>query len=193
MTTNFFQHIASFNLPGTWNIVITTDEKGNFTVSELFNAACGDKATKLIIPVTLTGSAEDFDNGFFEEITKPLVKSAGLQSNMDAHLKSLEAAKAASKMEQDKKVKETKALTANSAGKENGMELPDPKTDKKKAYETSMKQIADLSAECKYAEALELLPNAAEYPEKETELKNKRAELTRNKDFMAQAQLRFNA
>lgn len=194
MTTNFFQNIANLNLPGTWNIVIATDEQGNFTVSELFKATCGDKAKDLIIPYTLNGTAQDLDEGFFDKITEPVVKTAGLQSNMEAHLKSVEVAKAASKMEQDKKAKEAKATTATTtAKKETNIELPDPKADKKKAYETTIKQIADLSGECKYAEALELLPTTADYPDKETELKNKRTELLRNKDFMAQAQIQFNA
>jgi PRTRC genetic system protein E len=157
MTTNFFQNIATLNLPGTWNIVITTDEQGNFTVSELFNATCGDKAARLIIPVTLTGSAEDFDAGFFDEITKPAIQSAVLQSNMEAHLKSVEAARAASKMEQDKKAKEAKAQTANAPKKKNTGELTDQKADKKKAYETAMKQVADLSAACKYVEAFGII------------------------------------
>jgi PRTRC genetic system protein E len=191
MTTNFFQNIASLNLPGTWNIVIATDEQGNFTVSELFKATCGDKAKDLIIPYTLNGTAQDLDEGFFDKITEPVIKAAQLQTNMEAHLKSVELAKAASKIEQDKKTKEAKTTTAT-AKRENNIELPDPKAEKKKAYETAMKQVADLSAECKYAEALELLPSATDYPDKETELKNKKTELLRNKEFMAQATLQFN-
>jgi PRTRC genetic system protein E len=188
MTTNFFQNIASLNLPGTWKLIIQTDAEGHMTVSELFNAACGDKAVKLIVPLNLNGTAQDMDEGFFDKITEPVQKSAELQTNMEAHLKSVEVAKNASKMIQDAKAKTTVALK-----KDADQELPDPKEEKKKAYDHAMKQIAELNDLCKYEEALNLLPSATDYPEKENELKNKKADLLRKKDLMSQAVLKFNA
>jgi PRTRC genetic system protein E len=112
MTTNFFQNISSLNLQGVWKLVITTDEQGHFTVSQLFHTTCGDKAVNLIVPLTLSGTAEDLDEGFFDKVTEPTLKSAGLQVNMEAHLKSVEAAKVASKLEQDKKNREKAQATA---------------------------------------------------------------------------------
>jgi len=129
MTTNFFQNIAELQLPGTWKLIIETDTDGNFTVSNLFNAPCGDKATKLIVPLTLAGTAQDLDEGFFSQITEPLIKTAALQTNMEAHLKSVEQAKAASKMEQDKKIKEKAQATAIPKNAEDA-ELPEPKISK---------------------------------------------------------------
>jgi PRTRC genetic system protein E len=114
MTTNFFQNIASLNLQGVWKLVITTDDQGNFIVSQLFHTTCGDKAVHLIVPLTLSGTAEDLDEGFFDKVTEPTLKSAGLQINLEAHLKSVEQAKAASKLEQDKKSRE-KAQSGYSA------------------------------------------------------------------------------
>ena len=190
MTTNFFQNIASLNLCGTLKLVIETSADGHFTVSELFNATCGDKAVKLIVPLTLTGTAQDLDEGFFDRITEPACKAAVLQSNLEAYMKSLEYAQAASKLEQDKKAKAVKAVPAK---KETGHEMPEPKADKKKAYEDAFKQIGKLNESCKYEEALALLPIIADYPEKETELKNKRADLNRKSDLMAQAKLTLNS
>jgi PRTRC genetic system protein E len=146
MTTNFFQNIASLNLQGVsngnwsspqmikanlqgvWKLVITTDDKGNFIVSQLFHTTCGDKAVNLIVPLTLSGTAEDLDEGFFDKVTEPTLKTAGLQTNMEAHLKSVEVAKAASKLEQDKKNKEKAQATATK--KTGDVELPEPKISK---------------------------------------------------------------
>jgi hypothetical protein len=114
---------------------------------------------------------------------------------MEAHLKSVEAAKTASKMEQDKKNKEKAktATTGTTPKNETDQEIPELKEDKKKKYEGIMKSIAELNDRCKYEEALDLLPTVEEYPEKENELKNKRADLNRKKDLMAQATLTFNS
>ncbi|PAW95400.1 hypothetical protein CKK33_18600 [Mucilaginibacter sp. MD40] len=195
MTTNFFQNIASLNLPGTWKLVIQTDADGNMTVSELFNATCGDKAVKLIIPYTLTGTAQDLDEAFFTKITEPVAKTAELQTNLEAHLKSVEQAKAASKMEQDKKNKEKLQATATPKKTEDA-EIPEPKIskeDKKKAYDTAMENVTELIKKLKFSEALAILPDVAEYPNKENELKKKRQYLEQQANFYEKALQNFNA
>jgi len=53
MKTNFFENIAQLNIPGIWRIVIQTDDRGHFTVSELFTVLqCGDDAAKAINPLS---------------------------------------------------------------------------------------------------------------------------------------------
>jgi PRTRC genetic system protein E len=195
MTTNFFQNIASLNLPGTWKLVILTDANGNMTVSELFNATCGDKAVKLIIPYTLTGTAQDLDEAFFSKITEPVVKSAELQTNLEAHLKSVEQAKAASKMEQDKKIKEKGQAIATPKKTENA-EIPEPqisKEDKKKAYDEAMANVTELIKKFKFSEALTVMPTVEEHPNKENELKKKRQYLEQQANLYEKALLNFNA
>ncbi|GAC1310310.1 MAG: hypothetical protein NVSMB24_27290 [Mucilaginibacter sp.] len=195
MTTNFFQNIASLNLPGTWKLVIQTDVDGNMTVSELFNATCGDKAVKLIIPYTLTGTAQDLDEAFFTKITEPVVKTAELQTNLEAHLKSVEQAKAASKLEQDKKIKE-KAQATTTPKKTDDAEIPEPKIskeEKKKTYDTAMENVTELIKKLKFSEALTILPGVEEYPNKENELKKKRQYLEQQANFYEKALQNFNA
>lgn len=186
MTTNFFQHIASLGVTGTFKMAITLTADGNLTVSEIFSAPCGDKAVKHIKPLTLSGTAGEIDEAFFQQITEPAQKIAGLITNMDGHLLSVEAAKAASKMVQDTKVAATKATTA---AKPADVELPDAKVEKKKAYEQTMKNIAELNGNCKYEEALAQLPNATEYPDKTAEIEKLRRELERKRDQLKQIQL----
>jgi PRTRC genetic system protein E len=197
MTTNFFQNIASLNLQGVWKMAITTDDKGNFIVSQLFHTTCGDKAANLIVPLTLSGSAEELDEGFFDKVTEPTLKSAGLQVNMEAHLKSVEQAKAASKLEQDKKnkVKATASATAT-AKKSEDAEIPEvkiSKEDMKKAYDEAMEKVTELIKKFKFSEALTLLPTAEDHPNKENEITKKRKYLEQQANLYEKALISFNA
>jgi len=192
MKTNFFSNIAAIGTSGTFKLAVTLNEKGEITVSEMFNTTCGDKAVNRIVPLTLSGTAEELDEGFFEKITGPTQKVAGLMVNMEAHLKSVEAARVASKMEQDKKNKEKQAAgsTATAAAKKDAdHELPDPKAEKKKAYDSAIKSINELNANCKYEEALALLPTAEDHPDKAAEIQKLRTELDRKASQLKQIKL----
>jgi PRTRC genetic system protein E len=88
MTTNFFENIAGLNIPGNWKIAIHTDDKGQFTVSALFNIdGNGDNAYKVVPPMVLKGTAQEMDEGFFDTIEQPMQETAGLFHNMEAYLK----------------------------------------------------------------------------------------------------------
>lgn len=187
MRTNFFENLTALNVAGIWKLAIETDGKGNYTVTQLFTtASCGDKAAAQIIPYNLSGTTEDMDEGFFNGITEPTLKAAGLLTNMEAHLKSIEAAKLASKMEQDKKAKTVKPKTEPKSDEaDDDIEVAEPKTDKeakRKAYDEAMGQVNEHNDHCRYAEALALLPSADEYPDKKAEIDKKRADLTRKKE-----------
>jgi PRTRC genetic system protein E len=190
MTTNFFQNIANLNVPGNWKLTLHTDEAGNFTVSALFTALQqADNALKAIPPMLLRGTATELDEGFFEAINEPVQQTADLYHNLNAYHKGLEDARLKSKMELDKKAKENKAKpkTATGEGKEDDIEISEPKLnkeEKRRAYTQAMIGINELKAACKYGEALALLPAIVDYPEKEAELTKKAEELTRLKAQM---------
>ena len=189
MTTDFFQHIAQVAAPGNWKLTIQTEDQIYFTVSALFTAAHGgDGAARLIPPMILQGTAEELGAGFFDAVTTPVQQTASLYANMEQYQKQLEAAQAKSKQEQDKKQKaKAEATAAKGEGKKSAdIELPDAKAEKKKAYDTAMKTIAELNSAMKYEEALAILPLVTDYPEKENELNSKQAELLRLKDLKAQ-------
>jgi PRTRC genetic system protein E len=199
MTTNFFQNIASLNVPGNWKLTLHTDGAGNFTLSALFTALQqADNALKAIPPMLLKGTATELDEGFFEAINDPVQQTAGLYNNLNAYHKGLEEARLKSKMEQDKKAKENKAKpkTATGDGGEDDIEISEPKPrkeEKRKAYTQAMIGINELKAACKYGEALALLPAIADYPEKEAELTKKAEELNRLKTQMDKNLALFNA
>jgi len=196
MKTNFFQNIADLNVPGNWKIAIHADDKGQFTVSALFNTNNnGDNAYKVVPPLLLKGTAQEMDEGFFDTIEQPVQETAGLFHNMEAYLKGLEEAKKQSKMEQDKKAQELKnKQQAKPKAAEEGIEVSEPKEskeEKKKRYDEAMKNIADLNDHCKYEEAIAILPSVEDYPEKQAELEKKLADLTRKKGQMEQAMKLF--
>jgi PRTRC genetic system protein E len=187
MKTNFFENIATLNAQGNYKMAIHVDDKGQFTVSVLFNTnGNGDNACKVVPPMLLKGTAQELDEGFFEAIEKPVKETAGLFQNMEAYLKGLEEAKKQSKMEQDKKAQENKQkITPKVKTEGDDIEVTEPKVDKeakKKAYDEAMKQVAHLNDHCKYGEALAILPTVADYPEKQAELEKKTADLTRKKE-----------
>ncbi len=185
MTTNFFQNIINLNAPGNWNISITTDEQGKVKIMGLFNIPKNStQASKVVPPFIVSGTAEEVDNSFFDTIEKPVQETAGVFHNMEDYRKGLEKAKS---------IASAKTITATTAKtttvKSPDQELPDPKAEKKKAYDTAIKAINDLQADCKYEEAITLLPATEDYPDKATELKSLRSDLNRKKDQMAQFRL----
>jgi PRTRC genetic system protein E len=179
MTTDFFGNVAALNVPGNWKISIQTTDNLQFTVSALFTAiACGDNAASAIPPILLKGTALELNEGFFDAIASPIAETAGLYASMEAYLKELEKARLASKEEQDRKAKERAAQTGRKP--EDGEARP-TKEEKKKAYDEAMKNIAELSGQMKYADALAILPSADDYPEKKGELEKKEADLRKLK------------
>jgi PRTRC genetic system protein E len=185
MKTNFFNQIAVINQPGIWKLTVQNDDKGNFTVSLLFNTLnCGDNAVNAITPMVLKGTATELGEGFFDTITQPVIKTAGLMNNMEEYLKTIEKARLASKEEQDKKNKEKadKSKGDKTKGDKSGNpKQPAPpdeeKENKRKAYIDAIREVVELDSKTLYEEALAKLPVVADYPEKEGELTKRKADL----------------
>lgn len=195
MTTNFFEIIAGLNIPGNWKITIQTEDNIEFTVSALFTALqCGDNAAKAVPPMLLKGTAPELNDGFFETITIPVQQTAGLYSNMESYLKGLEAAKLASKQEQDNREKAKKQAAANKSNED--IIVPDAKIskeEKKKAYDDTMQEVTELIKKLKFSDALNMLPSIADYPHKEGELKKKTDYLKTQISLYEKALINFNA
>ena len=185
MKTNFFNQIAVINQPGIWKMTVQNDDKGNFTVSLLFNTLnCGDSAVNAITPMVLKGTATELGEGFFDTITQPVIKTAGLMNNMEEYLKTVEKARLASKQEQDKKNKEKadkekadKSKGDKSANVKTPAPADDDKENKRKAYIDAIREVVDLDSKTLYEEALAKLPLVADYPEKEAELTKRKQDL----------------
>ncbi len=164
MNTNFFNQIQALDFTGVLQLNISKGVENNLIVSVLLNnEQCGDNAKKLIPPLTFNATAEEFDTGFFEQITTPVQAVSGLMVDMEKFLKQLEEVKRNSAMEKEKGDKEKKEKET---------------LDKK--YKDDLAKADELEKEGKFREAWMKLPKPSEFPEfaetirkRQTELSNK--------------------
>ncbi len=149
MQTNFFRQFAKLNLAGDLQITLRTTTDNNFVLSILLNnEQCGDEVRKTIPPLNLRGTAEDLDNGFFENISPPLQTASGLMVDMESFMKQLEETKKKSAMEKEKSDKEKKE-----------------KEVKDKKFNEALQKADELEKEKKYKEAWSALPKGSEFPD----------------------------
>ncbi|WEA01766.1 PRTRC system protein E [Mucilaginibacter sp. SJ] len=196
MTTNFFEQISALAFQGALNLNMIKNTDGLLTVSVYLPNATTDAAGTVIPPMILKGKATELDEGFFGAITVPVQQTASLFANMEAYQQSLKKAAELSKAEQDKKNKGKAKTTAAAtpADDDDDDDTPDTENlfsaqeneqkaiaEKKKRYAEAIAQISELNKQCKYEDALALLPTAEEYPEHAEEIERKGAELRKRK------------
>jgi len=197
MQTNFFEHISALEFQGALNLNLMKNATGQLTVSVYLPNESADHAGTVIPPMILKGNATELDEGFFEAIAAPVKKTASLFANMAAYQQSLDKAKELSKSEQDKKNKGNKGKTTPAKVEtEDDDDDDNPETEnlfsaqqnaekelaeKKKRYATVLEQVAELSRQFKYDEAISLLQTCGDYLEKAGEINEKGAELSKRK------------
>lgn len=91
-------------------LTITIAKKGEELVVGILpgNSLVKDSAKNRIVPLNLTGTPDELDNGFIEAITAPISKTSGLLTNMASFEKAKDEAEKKSKMEAEKKSAEDK-------------------------------------------------------------------------------------
>ncbi|WP_118975769.1 PRTRC system protein E [Taibaiella koreensis] len=162
METTFFKQLAALGLKADLHIAIAQPRENYMVVTvRLSDDQCGDDAAKLIPPLNLKGSPEDFDSSFFSNIGQPLKVTDTLFANMEVYLKQQEVALAASKMAKEKAAQEEKN-----------------KSEKEKKYDEGLKKAAELEAEGKHREAWMKVPDPSLYPEHAEEIRQKREALS---------------
>ena len=162
MNTNFFNQIAQMGITGDLQLTISKGIENNLIVSIILqNEQCGDNAKQLIPPLNLRGTAEELDEGFFQQITTPLQTASGLMVNMEAFMKQLEEVKKQSAMEKEKGEKEKKEQEA-----------------KDKKFKEGMAKANELEKEGKFRDAWMKVPEMTEFPEKADEIRKRKSELS---------------
>jgi PRTRC genetic system protein E len=162
MNTNFFNQIAQLDFTGVLQLSISKGAESALIVSVLLqNQQCGDTAKNVIPPLNLRGTAEELNEGFFEQITAPIQTASGLMVNMEAFMKQLEQAKRQSAMEKEKGEKAKKE-----------QEIKDKK------YNDALAKADELEKEGKYREAWMKLPKPAEFPEYADTIRKRQTELS---------------
>jgi len=162
MNTNFFNQIAQLQITGDLQLTIAKGAENNLIVSVMLqNEQCGDNAKNIIPPLNLRGTAEELDNGFFENITTPIQTASGLMVDMESFMKQLEETKKQSAMEKEKADKQKKDQDA-----------------KDKKFKDAMAKADELEKEGKFREAWVKVPEIIEFPEKADEIRKRKRELS---------------
>ena len=162
MNANFFNQIAQLQIIGDLQLTIAKGAENNLIVSVMLqNEQCGDNAKNIIPPLNLRGTAEELDNGFFENITTPIQTASGLMVDMENFMKQLEETKKQSAMEKDKADRQKKEQEA-----------------KDKKFKDAMAKADELEKEGKHREAWVKVPEITEFPEKADEIRRRKRELS---------------
>ena len=162
MNTNFFNQIQQLDFTGVLQLNISKGAENNLIVSVmLHNEQCGDNAKNLIPPLTFNATPQEFDEGFFGQITAPIQTVSGVMVDMEKFLKQLEEAKRQSAMEKQKAERTKKEKEA-----------------KAKKFKDGMAKADELEKEGKFREAWTKVPNPSDYPEKADEIRKRKKELS---------------
>ena len=162
MNTNFFNQIAQLDFTGVLKLNISKGAENNLIVSVILNnEQCGDKAKNLIPPLTFNATPQEFDDGFFEQITAPIQTVSVLMVDMEKFLKQMEEVKKQSAMEKEKADKQKKEQEA-----------------KDKKFKDGMAKADELEKEGKFREAWMKVPEITEFPEKADEIRKRKTSLS---------------
>ena len=162
MNTNFFNQIQQLDFTGVLQLNISKGIESNLIVTVLLNnEQCGDSAKNLIPPLTFNATPQEFDEGFFEQITTPIKTVSGLMVDMEAFMKQMDAVKMQSAMEKEKTEKAKKEKEA-----------------KDKKFKDAMAKADELEKEGKFREAWMKLPDITEFPEKADEIRKRKTSLS---------------
>lgn len=162
MNTNFFNQIHALDFTGVLQLNISKGAENNLIVSVLLNnEQCGDNAKNLIPPLTFNATSQEFDEGFFEQITKPIQTASGVMVDMEKFLKQMEEVKKQSAMEKEKVEKQKKEQET-----------------KDKKFKDGMAKADELEKEGKFREAWIKVPDITEFPEKADEIRKRKTSLS---------------
>jgi len=162
MSTSFFNQVAQLDFTGVLQLNISKGAENNLIVSVMLNnEQCGDNAKNLIPPLTFNATPQEFDEGFFKQITAPIQTVSGLMVDMEKFLKKMEEVKKQSAMEKEKTEKAKKEKEA-----------------KDKKYKEAMTKVDALEKEGKHREALIKVPNVTEFPEEADEIRKRKSSLS---------------
>ncbi len=98
--TGFFSRLLSYKFHKVSLTFVRIDAE-RFRLEVKPSSEMKDAALLDLAPMNLTGTAEEFDKGFFSEIDKPLAESSKLFGQADKYLKDLKAAEKKTKMIKD--------------------------------------------------------------------------------------------
>ncbi|WP_316847250.1 PRTRC system protein E [Pedobacter psychrodurus] len=180
MRTNFFQAIQRLHSAGSWIINVSFSAESELLVSVLLKSSAAESGGNTLPPMLYRGTAKEIDEGFFESLSAPVEQTVSFFANLSAYQKGLEDAKAkliSKPKEKSSSVSDTKKIGDSTIA---SIESASIKT----KFEDIVKDIAALNSSCKYGEALAILPNVEDYPDKKAEIEKLQKELNWRKSQM---------
>lgn len=170
MKTNFFKIINHLKSPGSWTIHISPLTDGKMIVSVLLSDPSSEKEGVVLSPMIFNETPEILDEHLFTRLMEPVAQINEIFINVSLVQENIENAR---------KLLKEKSKTAKPEPNK-----PDENVQKKQRYDESIKKIAELNGLCKYNDALNLLNELTDYPDKQAELDKLRIELeTKNKQL----------
>ncbi len=161
MNTNFFNQIQQLDFTGVLQLNISKGAENNLIVSVMLNNdGCGDNAKNLIPPFIFNATPQEFDEGFIQQITKPIQTVSGVMVDMEKFLKQLEEVKMHSAMQKPHTDKAKTVLN-----------------DKEKKYSEALRKSEELEKQDKYRAAWSALPNPSTLNEEQAAEVRKRRSL----------------
>lgn len=140
----FFTQINQMMSKGVDITLVIRKNEGILTVATLPKTnGLKDEAQNHIVPLTISGTPEELDAGFFPALSQPIQKAAGLLTNMSQFEKQAELAAASSKAAKELKDKQAKEAK-----------------EKKEKFDKFMKKAEELETEQKLTETLNNLQQA---------------------------------
>jgi len=101
---NLFKTLSEVLGNGCTATITIAQKDGVMTVGVLpGNSLVKDAAKNMIVPLNVSGTPVELDEGFVDAIAEPIRKTSGLLVDMATYEKAAEEAKAKSKMEEEKK------------------------------------------------------------------------------------------
>lgn len=167
MRTNFFQALQRLQSAGAWVISVNFSEGHELIVSVLLKSQDGEMQKPQLPPMIFKGTAQEIDEGILEGLMKPVAETKSLFANISAYNRGLEEAKA--KLVAKPKAEKQPANTEKQKPVEAGSDKP--------KFEDILKEINALNAACKYAEAVAIIPNVEDYPDKKAEIEKLKTDL----------------
>ena len=162
MNTNFFNQIQQLDFTGVLQLNISKGIESNLIVTVMLNnEQCGDNAKNGIPPLIFNATPQEFDEGFFEQITTPVQKVSGLMVDMEKFLKQMEEVKKQSATEKEKADKQKKEQET-----------------KDKKFKDGMAKADELEAAGRFREAWMKVPEITEFPEKADEIRKRKTSLS---------------
>ncbi|WP_130855619.1 prtrc system protein e [Olivibacter jilunii] len=168
MDTLFFKKLNDIGIKGKWTLHIDNTEDTMVLTVQYKAHPRGDKAARLIPPLTHRGTPGEVGSLFFEGLTRGISMQWNLECEMENFAKGLEEARKNSEMENRRKQEEQKEKS----------EKEKTKTAQERRYDTIMAQVDELEKAGKHREAWTKCPDPKDFPEKVEEIRKRREALS---------------